>query len=150
MWFTALTGLCRFSPPSMVAKKKAEFTVRTLRFKTNKLLNRKQFVVVVDHPNWNGTVPGAKVKEQLAKLYKVADQMQVTVFNMKTQFGGGQTRGFGVIYDDVAAMKRIEPNYRLQRIGLGRKRMVSRKSLKERKNRVAKLRGVKKNKAQKK
>uniref|UniRef100_A0A7S1MSA4 40S ribosomal protein S24 n=2 Tax=Neobodo designis TaxID=312471 RepID=A0A7S1MSA4_NEODS len=134
----------------MVAKKKAEFTVRTLRFKTNQLLNRKQFVVVVDHPNWNGTVPGKKIKEQLAKLYKVADEQQVAVFSLKTQFGGGQTRGFGIIYDDVASMKRIEPNYRLQRIGLGRKRMVSRKSLKERKNRVAKLRGVKKNKQGKK
>ena len=124
--------------------------VRTLRFKTNQLLNRKQFVVVVDHPNWNGTVPVKKVKEQLAKLYKVADEQQVAVFAMKTQFGGGQTRGFAVIYDDVAAMKRIEPNYRLQRIGLGRKRMVSRKSLKERKNRVAKLRGIKKSKQGKK
>ena len=131
----------------MPAKRKAEFTVRTLQFKTNKLMNRKQFVVVVDHANWNGTVPTQKVKEQLAKLYKVGDEKQVVVFSMKTQFGGGQTRGFGVIYDDVASMKRLEPNYRLQRIGLGRKRMVSRKSLKERKNRAMKDRGAAKGKA---
>ena len=131
----------------MPAKRKAEFGVRTLQFKTNKLLNRKQFMVVVDHPNWNGTVPNKKVEEQLAKLYKVADPLQVAVFGMKTQFGGGETRGFGLIYDDVASMKRLEPNYRLVRQGLGRKRQVARKSLKERKNRAKKDRGAAKGKA---
>ena len=131
----------------MVAKRKAEFTVRTQQFKTNQLMSRKQFLVVIDHPNWNGTVPTQKVKEQLAKLYKVADEKQVVVFGMKTQFGGGQTKAFGMVYDDVAAMKRLEPNYRLQRIKLGRKRMVARKSLKERKNRSKKDRGALKGKA---
>jgi small subunit ribosomal protein S24e len=131
----------------MVQKRKAEFTVRTQQFKKNPLLNRRQFVVVVDHANWNGTVPNKKVKDELAKLYKVGDVQQVSVFGMKTQFGGGQTRGFGIIYDDVASMKRLEPNYRLQRIGLGRKRAVARKSLKERKNRAKKDRGAAKGKA---
>ena len=131
----------------MPVKRKAEFTVRTQQFKTNQLLNRKQFMVVVDHPNWNGTVPNAKVAEQLAKLYKVADQKQVVVFEMKTQFGGGQTRGFGLVYDDVASMKRYEPNYRLNRIGMGLKRKVARKSQKERKNRCKKDRGASKGKA---
>jgi len=131
----------------MVAKRKAEFTVRTQQFQTNKLLNRKQFVVVVDHANWNGTVPTKEVKKSLAKLYKVPDEMQVSVFGLKTNFGGGQTRGFGIIYDDVASMKRVEPNYRLQRIKLGRKRAVARKSQKERKNRDKKVRGVAKGKA---
>merc|ERR1711991_869797 len=112
--------------PTMAYKKKAaEFTVRTVQFKSNPLLNRKQFVVVVHHKNWNGTVP-------------------------KTKLGGGESRGFGLIYDDVASMKRYEPNYRLQRIGMGRKRMVARKSQKERKNRAAKDRGALKGKGGKK
>ena len=131
----------------MVAKRKAEFTVRTQQFSTNQLLNRRQFVVVVDHANWNGTVPNKKVQEQLAKLYKVPEVDQVAVFNMKPQFGGGKTIGFGVIYDDMASMKRYEPNYRLVRKGMGKKRAVARKSQKERKNRAMKVRGVKKGKA---
>jgi small subunit ribosomal protein S24e len=130
----------------MVAKRKAEFTVRTQQFTTNPLLNRRQFVVVVDHAAWNGTVPNKKVRAELAKLYKVSDEQQVSVFGMKTNFGGGQTRGFGLIYDDVASMKRLEPNYRLVRLGQGRKRQVARKSLKERKNRAKKERGANKGK----
>ena len=131
----------------MVAKRKAEFTVRTQQYAVNPLLNRKQFVVVVKHANWNGTVPTKKIREQIAKLFKVADEQQVSIFGLKTAFGGGETRGFGLVYDDVAAMKRLEPNYRLVRRGLGRKRAVARKSLKERKNRDKKVRGIGKGKA---
>ncbi len=131
---------------NMVAKRKAEFTVRTQQFKTNKLLNRRQFVVVIDHKNWNGTVPIKEARKKLAALYKVPDENQVSIFSCKTKFGGGQTRAFGIIYDDVASMKRVEPNYRLLRNGLGRKRAVARKSQKERKNRDKKTRGSKKGK----
>ena len=131
----------------MVAKRKAEFTVRTQQFKTNQLLNRRQFVVVVDHKNWNGTVPIKDVRKKVAALYKVPDEGQVSLFHFKTAFGGGQSRGFGIIYDDIAAMKRVEPNYRLLRNGLGKKRAVARKSQKERKNRDKKVRGISKGKA---
>eukprot|EP01084_Bolivina_argentea_P091818 165258_1 len=128
-------------------KRKAEFTIRTQQFKVNPLLQRKQFVIVVSHPNWNGTVPKKAIRAKLAQLYKVPDENQLSLFGFKAAFGGGKTTGFGMIYDDVAAAKRIEPNYRLVRLGMGRKRGVARKSRKERKNRDKKVRGLKKSKA---
>jgi small subunit ribosomal protein S24e len=132
-------------------KYKAEFAVRTTNFKANKLLNRKQFVVEVSHPTWNGTVPKSAVVKKLAALYKVPDENQVSVFNMKTAFGGGKTTAFGLIYDDVASAKRLEPNYRLVRRGLAENnRKTARKSQKEKKNRNHKIRGAAKGKAQKK
>ena len=129
----------------MVAKKKADFTVHTRQFKTNKLLNRKQFVVELNHSTWCGTVPGKLVKAKLAHLYKVPEET-ISLFGFKTAFGGGKTSGFGLIYDDLAALKRIEPNYRKARLGFGKKKKPSRKSVKERRNRDKKVRGKKKGK----
>merc|ERR1712159_167194 len=124
-------------------KMKAEFSVRTQQFQVNKLLNRKQFAVVINHPTWNDTVPKTKIIEKLTSLYKVPDQNQVSVFGLKTKFGGGKTVGFGFIYDDVASMKRIEPNYRLIRYGMSQlKRNTARKTLKEKRHHNAKLRGT--------
>ncbi|CAJ1012775.1 hypothetical protein Q4I28_008088, partial [Leishmania naiffi] len=51
-------------------KKKAEVSIRTSQFKVNKLLNRKQFVVEVNHPHWCGTVPAQLIRKKLATLYK--------------------------------------------------------------------------------
>jgi len=127
-------------------KKKADFAVRTAQFKVNKLLQRKQFVVELTHPGWCGTVPLKQVRKKLASLYKVADENQISLFGFKTHFGGGKTSGFGLIYDDLAAMKRIEPNYRKTRLGFGKKRLPARKSVKERRNRDKKVRGKKKGK----
>lgn len=127
-------------------KKKAEVSIRTSQFKVNKLLNRKQFIVEVNHPNWCGTVPAQLIRKKLATLYKVPDENQVSVFGFKTKFGGGKTTGFGLIYDDLAALKRIEPNYRKTRMGFGKTRLPARKSVKERRNRNKKIRGKAKGK----
>jgi small subunit ribosomal protein S24e len=127
-------------------KKKAEVSIRTSQFKVNKLLNRKQFIVEVNHPQWCGTVPTQIVRKKLATLYKVPDENQVSVFGFKTKFGGGKTTGFGLIYDDLASLKRYEPNYRKTRMGFGKARLPARKSVKERRNRNKKLRGKAKGK----
>eukprot|EP00742_Colponemidia_sp_Colp-10_P007002 GILJ01007515.1.p2 GENE.GILJ01007515.1~~GILJ01007515.1.p2 ORF type:complete len:147 (+),score=38.65 GILJ01007515.1:31-441(+) len=127
------------------AKKKAEFAIHTRKFQKNPLLNRKQFVIELTHPNWCGTVPNKLVKAKLASLYKVGED-QISIFGFHTKFGGGKTTGFGLIYDDVASLKRLEPNYRKARLGFGKKRLPARKSIKERRNRDAKIRGTKKGK----
>merc|ERR1711939_777057 len=36
---------------------------------------------------------------------------------MRTQYGGGKSTGFALIYDSVEAMKKFEPHYRLVRVG---------------------------------
>merc|ERR1712200_33087 len=48
---------------------KGQITVRTRKFMTNRLLNRKQMVVDVLHPG-RATVPKTEVRDQLAKMYK--------------------------------------------------------------------------------
>jgi small subunit ribosomal protein S24e len=41
---------------------------------------------------------------------------------LRTQFGGGKSSGFALIYDSVEDAKKFEPKYRLARIGLEKKR----------------------------
>mmetsp|Transcript_17646 Transcript_17646/g.38296 ORF Transcript_17646/g.38296 Transcript_17646/m.38296 type:complete len:82 (+) Transcript_17646:566-811(+) len=79
-------------------------------------------------------------------MYKVSDDKTVVLFGFRTKFGGGRTTGFGLIYDTLDILKKIEPKFRLRRAGLMAKPEGSRKQRKERKNRIKKLRGKAKNK----
>eukprot|EP00884_Botryococcus_braunii_P003280 jgi/Botrbrau1/12953/Bobra.154_2s0013.1 len=121
-------------------------TIRTRKFMTNRLLLRKQFVIDILHPG-RPTVPKAEIQEKLAKMYSVRDPQQIFVFGFRTQFGGGKSTGFGLIYDNLDSAKKFEPKYRLVRNGLAERIQKSRKQLKERKNRARKVRGIKKNAA---
>lgn len=53
-------------------------------------------------------------------MYK-AQKDQVSVFGLRTKFGGGKTTGFALVYDSPEAMKKFEPQYRLVRVGLATK-----------------------------
>merc|ERR1712071_632227 len=115
-------------------------TVRTRKFITNRLLNRRQFIVDVLHPT-RATVSKAELNEKLAALYKT-DKARVSTF------GGGRSTGFGLIYDDEESQKSFEPKHRLVRSGLATKvEKTNRKNRKERKNRQKKVRGTAKRKA---
>lgn len=57
-----------------------------------------------------------ELREKLAKMYDVKDLNCVFVFGMRTQFGGGKSSGFGLIYDNVEVAKKFEPKYRLVRV----------------------------------
>ena len=123
-------------------------TIRTRKFISNPLLQRKQFVVDVLHPN-KANVSKTELREKVAKLYK-ADTENVFVFGFRTAFGGGKSTGFALIYDSLDAAKKFEPKYRLIRHGLAEPKNVSSKQRKEKKNRDKKVRGTKKSKASKK
>lgn len=71
------------------------------------------------HPN-RANIAKDELREKLAGLYK-ATKDQVSVFGLRTQFGGGKTTGFGLVYDSPEAMKKFEPQYRLVRVGLATK-----------------------------
>jgi Ribosomal protein S24e len=43
------------------------------------------------------------------------------VFGFRTQFGGGKSTGFALLYDSAEALKKFEPHYRLVRIGEAQK-----------------------------
>ena len=90
--------------------------------------------------------PQAELQEKLAKMYNVSDEKCVSIFGFRTAFGGGKSTGFGLIYNDLEAMKKFEPKHRLIRAGLQTAVQKSRKNIKEKKNRVKKLRGGAKNK----
>ncbi len=60
----------------------------------------------------------AELKEKLSKVYDVRDPQSIFVFGFRTQFGGGKSTGFGLIYDSVDAAKKFEPKYRLIRVCL--------------------------------
>merc|ERR1719266_309655 len=102
-------------------------TIRTRKYMTNRLLCRRQMVVDV---------------LQLGKMYScTADR--VFTFGFKTQFGGGKSTGFALIYDTMDFAKKFEPKYRLLGQGvIEPKTRGSRKQRKEKKNRTKKVRGI--------
>nr|ACO15105.1 40S ribosomal protein S24 [Caligus clemensi] len=118
-------------------------TIRTRKYMNNRLLNRKQMIVDVLHPN-RSTVPKTEIREKLAKMYKCTPD-RVFAFGYRTNFGGGKTTGFAIIYETLDFAKKFEPKYRLARQGvIERPTKSSRKQKKERKNRMKKVRGTKK------
>ncbi|KAJ8365735.1 hypothetical protein SKAU_G00145660 [Synaphobranchus kaupii] len=123
-------------------------TIRTRKFMTNRLLQRKQMVVDVLHPG-KATVPKkTEIREKLAKMYKTTPDVVFT-FGFKTQFGGGKTTGFVMVYDSLDYAKKNEPKHRLGRQGLFVKKKYPRKLRQERKNRKKKVHGLEKAKVKK-
>lgn len=93
------------------------------------------------HPN-RANISKEELREKLGSLYK-AQKDQISVFGLRTQFGGGKTTGFALVYDSPEAMKKFEPQYRLVRVGLATKaERASRQQRKQRKNRQKTLRGT--------
>ncbi|CAG8800391.1 40214_t:CDS:2, partial [Gigaspora margarita] len=116
----------------------AGVTLRTRKFLTNRLLNRKQMVIDVIHPGL-ANLSKDDIREKLSKMYK-ADKETIFVFGFRTIFGGGRSTGFGLIYDDLPSAKKFEPKYRLVRHKLAEPEKTARKQRKERKNRAKKFR----------
>ena len=100
--------------PHLLQDNSAPVTLRTRKFITNRLLARRQFVVDVLHPA-RPNVPKAELSERLAAMYKTHKDRVVT-FGFRTQFGGGRSTGFALIYDDEASQRKFEPRYRLVRV----------------------------------
>ncbi|KAK7205522.1 40S ribosomal protein S24 [Myxozyma melibiosi] len=116
-------------------------TIRTRKFLRNALLARRQMVVDVLHPT-RANVSKDELRERLATLYKT-EKDAVSVFGFRTQFGGGKSTGFALIYDSVDDLKKFEPAYRLVRIGQATKvEKASRQQRKQKKNRDKKTRGT--------
>jgi small subunit ribosomal protein S24e len=119
----------------------SQVTIRTRKFQTNPLLQRRQMIVDVLHPG-RANVSKQELREKLATLYK-SDVENVFVFGFKTAFGGGSSTGFALVYNSLDAAKKFEPKYRLVRHGLATKKEISSKQRKEKKNRDKKVRGTK-------
>ena len=108
---------------------------------TNRLLARRQMVVDVLHPN-RPSVAKTDIREKLAKMYKCTPD-RVFAFGFRTNFGGGKSTGFALIYDTMDLAKKFEPKFRLRRQGVIEPAVkTSRKQKKGRKNRMKKVRGT--------
>ena len=113
---------------------------------SNRLLQRKQMVVDVLHPG-RDMIKRDELHDKLATMYK-APKDNISTYGMDTQFGGGKSTGFALIYDSEEAMQAFEPRYRLIRLGKATKvDRPSRQQRKQRKNRAKKIRGTAKHKA---
>merc|ERR1712168_871497 len=98
-------------------------TVRTRKFMTNRLLDRRQMVVDILHPG-KATVSKTDIREKLAKMYKTTPDLVMS-------------------YDSMKSAKKFEPKFRLIRQGAAEKKgQTSRKQRKEKKNRMKKARGI--------
>lgn len=71
-------------------------------------------VVEVLHPA-RPNVSKEELSEKLAGMYKT-EKARVVPFGFRTQFGGGKSTGFALVYDDEAAQRKFEPRYRLVRV----------------------------------
>lgn len=71
------------------------------------------------HPS-RANVSKEDLRTKLSELYKVSKD-QVSCFGFRTQYGGGKSTGFALIYESNAAMKKFEPRYRLVRVGMATK-----------------------------
>lgn len=80
------------------------------------------------HPN-RANISKDDLRAKLGELYK-ANKDQISVFGLRTHYGGGKTTGFALVYDSTEALKKFEPRYRLVRYGTVEK--VERPSRKQR------------------
>ncbi|ELW67664.1 40S ribosomal protein S24 [Tupaia chinensis] len=95
-------------------------TIRTRKFMTNQLPERKQMVIDVLHPR-KATVPKTEIREKLAKMYKTTPDV-IFVFGFGTHFGGGKTTDLGMIYDSLDYAKKNESNIDLQDMAFMRRK----------------------------
>merc|ERR1712195_113481 len=98
-------------------------TVTPRKLMKNCLLNRRQMILDIKHPNL--PTPDKALLRKLicehlskSKSHAKADPSSTVVFGMKTNYGGGASTGFCLVYDSQDAAKKIEPKHRLIKIGL--------------------------------
>merc|ERR1711865_1038637 len=115
-------------------------TVTPRKLMKNCLLNRRQMILDVKHPN----LPTPD-KAMLRKL--ICEHLSKSKSHAKTNYGGGASTAFCLVYDSQEAAKKIEPKHRLIKIGLAEViTKTARKQRKEKKNREKKFRGTRKEK----
>lgn len=125
-------------------------TIRTRRFLSNPLMNRKQMVIEVSHPD-RANVAKAELQEKISKMFKIKDPKSIVLWNFKTKFGGGKSTGYCCIYNTVEDAKKLHAKHLLVRLGLlDKPDKKGRKGIKESKNRGKKVRGLGRRTARKK
>ena len=60
-------------------------------------------------------VPKTQIKGKLAAMFKSKEE-NISVYGLKTKFGGGRTTGFAFIYDNADAKKKLDAKRILRRV----------------------------------
>lgn len=78
----------------------------------------------------------------ISKKYN-APLEQVVIFGLRTKFGGNTSSAFGLIYGSKDSLRKFEPKHRLIKQGVIEKAKITttRKTKKDLKNKIKKLRG---------
>ncbi len=105
------------------------------------MLDRTQFLIDVFHAD--SAVCSKKDLQKLISQKFNAPLEQVVIFGMRTKFGGNKSSAFGLIYGSKDSLRKFEPKHRLIKQGVLAKPKVvtSRKTKKDLKNKIKKLRG---------
>lgn len=116
-------------------------TILTKKIAKNQLLDRTQFVIDVIHTE-SGVCSKKDLQQLISKKYN-APLEQVVIFGLRTKFGGNKSTAFGLIYGSKDSLRKFEPKHRLIKQGVLEKAKVttSRKTKKDLKNKIKKLRG---------
>lgn len=62
-------------------------------------------------------MPKKEIAEKLAKTLKVKEEC-ISIFGMKTKFGGGRSSGFALVYDSADARKKYDSKTNLLRVSM--------------------------------
>ena len=62
-------------------------------------------------------VSKSDIKAKLAQTLKTKDE-NISIFGLKTKFGGGRSTGFALIYDSLDARKKFDSKKMLRRVSL--------------------------------
>jgi small subunit ribosomal protein S24e len=73
-------------------------------------------VIELIHPELPN-VSKADIKSKLAQTLKTKDE-NISIFGLKTKFGGGRSTGFALIYDSLDARKKFDSKKMLRRVSL--------------------------------
>ncbi|ELW64829.1 40S ribosomal protein S24 [Tupaia chinensis] len=87
---------------------------------TNGPLRRKHMVIAVLHRG-KATAPKTEMQEQLAKTYKTTPD-GIFVSGFRTHSGGGKTTGFGMIYDSLDYVKKMNRSIDFQDMAFRRRK----------------------------
>jgi ribosomal protein S24E len=80
-------------------------------------------VIELIHPELSN-VSKTDIKSKLAQTLKTKDE-NISIFGLKTKFGGGRSTGFALIYDSLDARKKFDSKKMLRRVSLSLQRCFS-------------------------
>lgn len=74
------------------------------------------------HPEL-ANVSKKEITDKLAKTLKVKEEC-ISIFGMKTKFGGGRSSGFALVYDSADARKQYDSKTNLLRVSMTCSRVI--------------------------